>query len=103
MTESNVRYLKFVTGGCGSKSPRDITATSAKTAAGASVAVGRFHTPGKLNSRSAAALFGVWTREKLVREAAYSRAQMRGFAPGAELEDWFAAEREVDRGLFTGN
>lgn len=27
--------------------------------------------------------------------SAYYRAQARGFAPGAELDDWLAAEREI--------
>lgn len=36
-------------------------------------------------------------REDLIRTAAYFRAERRGFAPGGELEDWFEAEREVDR------
>ena len=31
-----------------------------------------------------------------IAEAAYFRAQQRGFAPGYELEDWLAAEKEVD-------
>ena len=31
----------------------------------------------------------------MVRTAAYYRAQTRGFAPGGDLEDWFAAEAEV--------
>jgi hypothetical protein len=35
-------------------------------------------------------------RERHIREAAYFRAQQRGFTPGHELEDWVAAEREVD-------
>lgn len=30
--------------------------------------------------------------------AAYYRAEARGFAPGGELEDWLAAEREIRRG-----
>lgn len=32
-----------------------------------------------------------------IEEAAYYRAQQRGFAPGYELEDWIAAEAEVMR------
>lgn len=28
--------------------------------------------------------------------AAYRRAEARGFGPGKELDDWLAAEREVD-------
>lgn len=34
-------------------------------------------------------------RQRLIAEAAYYRAQARGFAPGYELEDWVAAEQEV--------
>ena len=30
-----------------------------------------------------------------ISDAAYYHAQARGFAPGHELEDWVAAEREV--------
>ncbi|HTY92668.1 MAG TPA: DUF2934 domain-containing protein [Steroidobacteraceae bacterium] len=39
-------------------------------------------------------------RNAKVREAAYLRAQARGFAPGHELDDWLAAEHEVDACLF---
>jgi len=35
-------------------------------------------------------------REAMIAEAAYYRAEMRGFAAGHELEDWLAAERQVD-------
>jgi hypothetical protein len=35
-------------------------------------------------------------RHTLIAEAAYHRAARRGFEPGAELDDWLAAEREVD-------
>jgi hypothetical protein len=30
-----------------------------------------------------------------IAERAYYRAERRGFAPGHELEDWLAAEREI--------
>jgi hypothetical protein len=36
------------------------------------------------------------TRRAMIAEAAYLRAERRGFAPGGEHEDWMAAEREVD-------
>jgi hypothetical protein len=39
-------------------------------------------------------------RNAMVQEAAYLRAQARGFAPGHELEDWVSAEREIDARLF---
>lgn len=35
-------------------------------------------------------------RERSIALAAYYRAERRGFCPGCELEDWLAAEREVD-------
>ena len=35
-------------------------------------------------------------REQLIRETAYFNAEGRGFEPGHELEDWLAAEHEVD-------
>lgn len=35
-------------------------------------------------------------RHELIAVAAYYRAQIRGFAPGAELQDWLEAEVEVD-------
>ncbi len=35
-------------------------------------------------------------REQLVAEAAYFRAQQRGFAPGNELSDWLQAEADIE-------
>jgi len=35
-------------------------------------------------------------RQQLIAEAAYLRAERRGFQPGQELEDWLAAEIEID-------
>ncbi len=36
-------------------------------------------------------------RRGMIAEAAYLRAERRGFSPGQEEEDWLAAEAEVDR------
>lgn len=36
-------------------------------------------------------------RYRMICEAAYLRAERRGFMPGGEVEDWLAAEQEVDR------
>jgi hypothetical protein len=41
-------------------------------------------------------------RRALIAEAAYFRAERRGFAPGHEAEDWLAAEVEVDTALTVG-
>jgi len=38
----------------------------------------------------------------MIAAAAYYRAERRGFAPGCDLEDWLAAEAEVDSLLSTG-
>jgi len=35
-------------------------------------------------------------RHRLIAEAAYFHAEHRGFAPGAELDDWLRAELEID-------
>jgi hypothetical protein len=39
---------------------------------------------------------------RLIKQAAYRRAEQRGFAAGGELEDWLAAEREVLDSLGIG-
>ncbi len=38
-------------------------------------------------------------RRDMIARAAYFRAEKRQFAPGHEVEDWFAAEADVDREL----
>ena len=38
-------------------------------------------------------------RSRMIAEAAYYRAEARGFADGYELEDWLEAEAEIDRTL----
>ena len=35
-------------------------------------------------------------RYRMIAEAAYFRAERRGFEPGSEVSDWLAAEIEVD-------
>lgn len=42
-------------------------------------------------------------RRAMIAEAAYLRAERRGFAAGNEEEDWLAAEAEVDALLRVGN
>jgi len=41
-------------------------------------------------------------RQKIIATAAYFKAQKRGFAPGHEIEDWLAAEQELERLLPFG-
>jgi len=42
-------------------------------------------------------------RAALIARAAYFRAMNRGFAPGHEVQDWLAAEAEVDAELLRGS
>jgi hypothetical protein len=37
-------------------------------------------------------------RRRRIAEAAYYRAEQRGFAPGGEESDWIEAEKEIDGG-----
>jgi hypothetical protein len=39
-------------------------------------------------------------RDEQISRLAYYKAQQRGFAPGHEWEDWFAAEREVTESIL---
>ena len=39
-------------------------------------------------------------RQQMIAEAAYYRAKQRGFIPGYEQDDWYAAENYVDSHLL---
>ncbi|HEX4051912.1 MAG TPA: DUF2934 domain-containing protein [Steroidobacteraceae bacterium] len=58
--------------------------------------------PARKIPSSSAALIDPARRRALIAEAAYFRAERRGFAPGHEAEDWLAAELEVDTALTVG-
>ena len=54
--------------------------------------------PGRVNGSPAAGAAAPLSAKELyemIREAAYYRAEKRGFSPGLEAEDWRAAEAEV--------
>lgn len=36
-------------------------------------------------------------RQQLIAQAAYARWERRGFAHGSDLEDWLAAEAEIEQ------
>lgn len=38
-------------------------------------------------------------RQQMIREAAYYHYVQRGYAPGADVDDWLAAESEIDAAL----
>lgn len=41
--------------------------------------------------------FSLDQREAMIRDAAYYHYAKRGYAPGHELDDWLAAEAEIER------
>jgi Protein of unknown function (DUF2934) len=41
-------------------------------------------------------------RRALIAEEAYLRSERRGFASGHEVQDWLAAESEIDTRLTLG-
>lgn len=47
-------------------------------------------------SRTQPARSDATERQRLIAEAAYFRAERRGFAPGYEEMDWLEAEKELD-------
>lgn len=61
----------------------------ASASRGAEPATGEAGKAGALGSQ------GIAGREARIAEAAYFRAQKRGFEPGHELDDWLAAEAEL--------
>ena len=54
------------------------------------------------NPASISAVMNADERRHLIAEAAYLRAESRGFAAGGEAEDWLLAEQEIDRRLRAG-
>ncbi|MEO8019952.1 MAG: DUF2934 domain-containing protein [Pseudomonadota bacterium] len=58
------------------------------------------NTANTANKLTVAHFVGPEQRADLIAEAAFFRAEKRGFAPGHEVEDWLAAESEVDAKLL---
>jgi hypothetical protein len=84
------------------------TTESARTAESASdkTAPRRRAAPTKADAATTATVTGAVSetaRRVMIEQGAYLRAERRGFAPGGELEDWMAAEAEVDALLRAGN
>lgn len=73
-----------------------------KSAAGKPAARPRPQSQPQPQRASASALIDPERRRALIAEAAYFRAERRGFTPGHEAEDWLAAELEVDTALTMG-
>jgi len=43
------------------------------------------------------------SRDAMIAEAAYFRSAHRGFEPGHEVDDWLAAESDIDAALARGD
>jgi hypothetical protein len=71
---------------------------SGKTQAAKSIAAGP-RTPRRRAKRPG--LVAPEDRQRFIAEAAYFKAERRGFAEGGELEDWVEAEAEIDALLDT--
>lgn len=71
--------------------------TPAKAAAPRKSAVGTARSKARVSD--SATILTTEDRLRMVRTAAYFRAERRGFAPGHEAEDWLAAEAEVEAQL----
>ena len=54
---------------------------------------GRDSTPGDTNSTQ---------RHWRIAQVAYFKAELRGFVPGFELQDWLEAEHEIDATIDSG-
>lgn len=54
--------------------------------------------PSPMRATRKAAAMSPEERYRAIAHAAYLRAEKRGFAPGHEVDDWLAAEAEVDAG-----
>ena len=67
------------------------SADSARSAAGVGQAAGTTSAP-------AGARLSDAERQRRIAEAAYRKAQERGFSGGRQLDDWLDAERELDEG-----
>jgi len=67
-----------------------------KAGVGAMVAAKSTRSSAKVRAEPGPAL-SAQERERLIAQAAYFRAEKRGFAPGCELQDWIEAETEVLR------
>jgi len=55
--------------------------------------------PPSAGSDASTAAVSAEQRPALIERAAYLLAESRGFSPGEELDDWLAAEAEVNRQL----
>ena len=76
---------------------------AAPTRRGTSVTAGEGSASKGITGAAAGITVSAETRRAMIAQAAYLRAERRGFTAGSEEEDWLAAEAEVDALLRAGN
>lgn len=81
----------------GDKRPDDRQATSNAQASATSAA-----NEARDASRPTMPVTNPDTRAQMIAEAAYYLSEQRGFAPGHEVEDWLAAEQQIDTRIEDG-
>jgi hypothetical protein len=93
MEDENMTSVKPRSGETGSKRKQSTVKTTTKTT--------RKKTP---NKKTATKTTGVSSdvRLQMIREAAYYKAEKRGFSPGNDHQDWVEAEQEIDQLLIQG-
>jgi hypothetical protein len=82
----------------GSKPPRKSKGSTTKTAQAAGAESGRETKTADVGVVSLSPV----DRGAMIATAAYFRAERRNFESGHEIEDWLAAEAEVDAALLEG-
>lgn len=84
------------------KSARQTKQTRARSSAKGRVKAPKARAPKVVitNSALTGGPFDSDKRHALIAEAAYRLAEQRSFSPGSELDDWLAAEAEVDARLY---
>ncbi|HEY1772979.1 MAG TPA: DUF2934 domain-containing protein [Gammaproteobacteria bacterium] len=58
---------------------------------------------GSPQTAQARSAFDATARHQMISEAAYYRAEKRGFAPGGEVQDWCEAESSIDDPFSRGS
>ena len=79
--------------------------TTRATSTKAKATVSRIKPEKSAKSRAAGEAFSApdpQERHRLISEAAYFRAEARGFVPGFEEADWLEAEQEIKKAVGNG-
>jgi hypothetical protein len=85
------------------KTQRDPSTQTAKPKIKAAATAENTEEAGSSQTNQAGSSFDATTRHRMISEAAYFRAEMRGFAPGGEVQDWCEAESSIDDPFSRGS